>query len=61
MIITSQASSSATKFACIAESGGAPADRLDQTFTEIIQILEAGLTEVAPQFMPLAPIVKCPD
>jgi hypothetical protein len=50
----------ASKFACIAESGGSPADRLDQTFAEITAALEAGLTEVAPQFMPLAPIVRCP-
>ena len=50
----------ATKFACIAESGGPPADRMDQTFVEITQILEAGLNDVAPQFLPLAPIVKCP-
>jgi hypothetical protein len=49
----------ATKFACIAESGGDPDDRFDQTFAQITSILEEALTDYDDSYMPLAPIVLC--
>ena len=50
----------ANKFACIAETAGA-ADKLDQTFAEIQSSLEEALTAYDAQYMPLAPIVRCPE
>jgi len=54
-----------TKFACVAEPGGA--NKLDQTLAQIKQVLEDALVEVDAltpadgySFAPLAPLVKCP-
>jgi hypothetical protein len=49
----------ASKFACIAEASSA--DKLDQTFGEIASTLEQALGEYDPKFLPLAPIVRCPE
>ncbi len=49
----------AAKFACIAETG--QANKLDQTFAQIETALEEALGEVADEYLPLAPIVRCPE
>lgn len=49
----------ASKFACIAE--GSAQDKLNQTFAEIESTLTDALGAYDPQFLPLAPLVRCPE
>lgn len=49
----------ASKFACIAENSSQ--NKLDQTFAEIETILTDALESHDPQYLPLAPIVRCPE
>lgn len=56
----------AEKFLCVAEAGGDPADKLDQTFADIEAALTTELEAYDAMnlsewdFAPLTPLVKCP-
>ncbi|MFO0760188.1 MAG: amidohydrolase family protein [Byssovorax sp.] len=53
------------KFACVAQAGGAAADKLDQTYAQIASTLSTALADYDAMhltqwtFAPLAPLVKC--
>ncbi len=53
------------KVACIAESGGNPADALDQTYAEIAMVLEQAMLDYdaanGSSYAPIAPLVVCPN
>ena len=55
----------ATKFVCVAASGGTPTNKFGQTFAEIQAALSKGLTDydalalTAYKFAPLTPVVRC--
>src|SRR6185503_1997030 len=55
-----------TKFVCVAEAGGTPANKLGQTFSDITGALGTALTDYDAmnltqwKFAPIAPLVKCP-
>ncbi len=52
------------KAVCIAETGGNPADLLDQTLSEIVSTLEAAMVEHdmnnGTSYAPLPPLFRCP-
>jgi hypothetical protein len=56
----------APKFVCVAESGGTPTNKFDQTLAQIVASLAAGfdaydaLNLTQWQFAPIAPLVDCP-
>lgn len=56
----------ATKFACVAESGGTVSNKFGQTLSEITATLDSDLTTYDAlnltqwKFAPLAPLVQCP-
>lgn len=56
----------ASKFVCVAESGGTTTDKLGQTYATIKSVIEKGLSDydalalTAFKFAPLTPLVRCP-
>jgi cytosine/adenosine deaminase-related metal-dependent hydrolase len=56
----------AAKFACVAQSGGAAADKLGQTYAQVHDMIESALTAYdaahasQPPFSPMAELYHCP-
>ncbi|MGZ3450992.1 MAG: amidohydrolase family protein [Polyangiales bacterium] len=56
----------ASKFVCVAESGGTATDKLGQTYSDITTALSKALTDydalaiTSNKFAPLTPLVRCP-